>query len=126
MAGEIDILLAEQQTGKAFASRVKRNLLASIRSKTKQKTGKAFKTSVKPVFKNGFLDRITITTPYYIYPILTVGFEGTKKNGVNARLKALDFFNEALENGKLVNDLADAIGAQRAEQVVARINFSSL
>ena len=83
----------------------------------------ALKTTVKPFFKNELLERITIFTPYYIYPILHIGFEGTKKNGVNARLKAQHFITDALENGKLVEDLANIVGQNRAESIVAKINF---
>ena len=75
------------------------------------------------IYKNELLDRITIFTPYYIYPILHIGFEGTKKNGVNARLKAREFIMDALEQGKAVEELADVIGSQRAEVIVNRINF---
>lgn len=123
MAGQLDIFMLEKQAGTEFANRIKRNLLSSIRSKTKKGEGLALKSTVKPFFKNGLLDRITIFTPYYIYPILHLGFEGTKANGVNVRLKAKEFILDALENGKAVEELADIIGEQRTEVIVNRINF---
>lgn len=125
MAGELDLFMLEKQAGTQFASRIKRNLLSSIRSKTKKGEGLALKSSVKPFYKNQLLERITIFTPYYIYPILHIGFEGTKKNGINARLKARQFILDAVENGKAVEDLADIIGDQRAEVIVNRINFGN-
>ena len=124
MAGELDLFMLEKQAGTQFANRIKRNLLSSIRNKTnKGSTGMALKSNVKPIYKNGLLERITTFTPYYIYPILHIGFEGTKKNGVNFRLKAREFIMDALEQGKAVEELADVIGAQRAEVIVNRINF---
>jgi len=123
MAGELDLFMLEKQAGTQFANRIKRNLLSSIRNKTNKGNGLALKSNVKPIYKNDLLDRITIFTPYYIYPILHIGFEGTKKNGVNARLKAREFIMDALEQGKAVEELADVIGNQRAEVIVNRINF---
>lgn len=123
MAGELDLFMLEKQAGTQFANRVRRNLFDSIRDKTNKGTGLALKSKVKPIYKNELLERITIFTPYYIYPILHIGFEGTKKNGVNARLQARKFITDAVENGKLVEDLADVIGNQRAEVIVNRINF---
>lgn len=123
MAGQLDLFMLEKQVGTQFSNKIKRNLLSSIRSKTEKGEGLALKSTVKPLYKNGLLDRITIFTPYYIYPILHIGFEGTKSNGVNARIKAKQFMIDALENGKVVEDLADVIGNQRAEVIVNRINF---
>jgi hypothetical protein len=125
MAGEIDLFMLEKQAGTQFANRIKRNLLSSIRSKTNKGEGLALKSTVKPFYKGGLLERITIFTPYYIYPILHIGFEGTKSNGVNARLKARDFIVDAVESGKAVEDLADIIGNQRAEVIINRINFGN-
>lgn len=123
MAGEIDLFMLEKQAGTQFANRIKRNLLSSIRSKTNKGEGLALKSTVKPFYKSNLLERITIFTPYYIYPILHIGFEGTKSNGVNARLKAREFILDAVERGKAVEELADVIGNQRAEVIVKRINF---
>lgn len=126
MAGEIDIFLLEKQTGTAFAKRLKSNLLSSIRSKVDRESGKALKSNVKATYKNGLLDKLTIFTPYYIYPILHIGFEGTKKNGVNARLQARKFLVDAIENGRFVEDLADVVGNARAEAIVSKIDFKLL
>jgi hypothetical protein len=123
MAGGVDILLQEKEIGTDFSKRIKSNLLSSIRRQVKKGSGLALRTAVKPVYKNGFLDRITIFTPYYIYPILHLGFEGSKKNGVRFRVAAKNFITEALENGKIVEDLADLVGSQRASAIVSSINF---
>lgn len=123
MAGEIDLFMLEKQVGTQFANRIRRNLISSIQSKTNKGSGLALKSTVKPFYKNQLLDRITIFTPYYIYPILHIGFEGTKTNGVNARLKAREFIIDAIERGKAVEELADIIGSQRAEVIVNRITF---
>jgi hypothetical protein len=123
MPGEIDLLMLEKQTGKTFANRMQRNLISSIKSKVKTQSGEAIKSKAKPSFKNGLLDKITVFTPFYIYPILHMGFEGSKKDGVNYRIEAKNFLNDALENGRLVEELADVIGNQRAEDIVAKINI---
>lgn len=123
MAGTVDLFLLEKQAGTQFANKIKRNLLSSISSKTTKRNGLALKSTVKPIYKNGLLERITIFTPYYIFPILHIGFEGKKSNGVTARLKALTFITDAVENGKVVEELAEVIRTQRAEVIVNRINF---
>lgn len=124
MAGEIDIFLAEKQSGTDFSRRLSQNVRKSIQNLTNKRTGTALKSKVKPVFKAGFLHSLEIYTPYYIYPILHYGFEGSKKNGVAYRMKARNIITDALENGKFTQDLADAVGNQRAEAIVSRINFS--
>lgn len=126
MAGEIDTFLQEKQIGSEFSKRLSRNLKTSIRSKIEKETGRALRSRVKPVYKHGLLERLTIFTPYYIYPILHVGFEGTKKNGVNQRLKAREFLVDAIENGRFVEDLADVVGANRAEAIMSKIDFKLL
>jgi hypothetical protein len=126
MASAIDAYLAnrsEKDIGTEFQWRVKRNLISSIKSKTKESTGLALKSNAKAFYKNGLLDKITLYTPYYIYPILDFGFEGTKINGINMRLKAGRFLSDALENGKVIRDLADVIGQSRANDVLFRTNF---
>lgn len=116
--------ISEEAIGKQFANRIKSNLLASIRNKVNSKSGLALKSIVKPVFNSGQLDKITIFTPYYIYPVLNYGFEGTKKNGVNMRLKGKNFLDDTFENGKVVQDLADLIGSQRANSIILRTAFA--
>ena len=124
MASDIDLFLAEKKVGTDFANRVKRNLLNSIKQNVKKgATGMALKSNAKPFYQNGLLWRITLFTPYYIYPILHVGFEGTKKNGINYRVKARQFLSDAVENGKMVEDLADIIGNQRATAIINRVTF---
>jgi len=123
MAGAIDILQQEKQVGKEFSTRIRTNLLSSIKRQTKSKSGLALRTSVKPKFVRGYLDRITIFTPYYIFPILHTGFEGTKSNGVNARLKAREFITEAFQGGKLAEDLSTVIGENRAANILGRIDI---
>jgi hypothetical protein len=125
MAGQVDLFMLEKQAGTQFTNRIKRNLLSSIRSKTQKGTGLASRSNVKPFYKNELLERITIFTPYYIYPILHIGFEGTKSNGIKTRLKARDFIVDAIEQGKAVEDLANIIGNQRAEVIINRINFGN-
>lgn len=126
MPSAVDAYLAaktEKDIGTEFAWRMKRNLLASIKSKTNKGTGLALKSTSKAFYEDGLLDRITLFTPYYIYPILDYGFEGTKINGVNMRLKAGRFLSDAYENGKVVRDLADLIGNERATGFMIRTAF---
>jgi hypothetical protein len=121
MASEIDIFLAEKATGLKFATRLRGNVRSSIANLTTMQSGRALKTTVSPIYRDGFLNALTIKTPYYIYPILHYGFEGNKKKGIAYRLKARNILVDALENGKLVEDLGDAIGENRAVVLMNRI-----
>lgn len=124
MASEIDIFLAEKNVGNEFSKRIKRNLLNSIKQNVKKgATGLALKSTAKAFYKFGLLDRITLFTPYYIYPILHVGFEGSKKNGIYYRVKARQFMSDAVENGKVVEDLATVVGNQRGTAIMNRVAF---
>lgn len=126
MNSAVDAYLAnrsEKDIGKEFTYRIKRNLLSSIKNKLEKRDGLALKSTAKPVYKNGLLDRITLFTPYYIFPILDYGFEGTKINGITMRLKAGRFLADSLENGKVIKDLADIVGNRRANDIMFRTNF---
>jgi len=114
----------DARIGTSFAYRLRTNLIASIRRKTEKRSGLALRSNVKPQYVNGFLNSLTIAVPYYIFPILNNGFEGSKKKGVSARVKEKDFLNDALENGKFVKDLADEVGGIRAAMIVSRINYT--
>ncbi|MFV8336419.1 hypothetical protein ACNQF7_10090 [Flavobacterium sp. RSP29] len=127
MTSAIDAYLAnksEKDIGVEFSYRIKRNLLSSIKGKLESRQGLALKSTAKPIYKNGLLDRITLFTPYYVFPILDYGFEGTKINGINMRLKAGRFLADSLENGKVIKDLADIVGNRRANDIMFRTNFS--
>lgn len=133
MAGEIDNFLLEKQIGKEFSGRLKFNFLRSIRSKTSKGSGLAQRSTVIPRYSHGFLDRLTIVTPYYIYPILDLGFEGSKGQSFNKRLgrmkdynikerKPDHFVSDAFEGGKLIEDLASKVGDNRARSIMAKID----
>jgi len=127
MASVVDAYLAnksEKDIGTEFTYRIKRNLLSSIKNKLESRKGLALKSTAKPTYKNELLDRITLFTPYYIFPILDYGFEGTKINGINMRLNAGRFLADSLENGKVIKDLADIVGNRRANDIMFRTNFA--
>jgi len=120
---QIPIKGDETAVGIKFAARLQKNLKASIGAKTIKHTGKALRTKAKPNYVSGYLQSIIITTPYYIFPILNYGFEGSKKKGINSRIEGKDFMFDALEGGKFLDDLADEVGRSRAVQIVRRISF---
>lgn len=137
MAGEIDTFLLEKQLGSEFAKRLRssfRNAISSTTSRTRtvvvkgkeytyKNSGLALKSTVTPVYRNNELYSLMIKTPYYIYPILHYGFEGSKKEGINKRIAGRNMLNKAIQDGKLVQDLADRIGEVRAKEIVSRISF---
>lgn len=51
------------------------------------------------------------------------GFEGKKSNGVNQRLKATDLINQALDDSKVLDSLADNIATLRGDRVALAISF---
>lgn len=123
MAGEIDILILEKQIGKEFSGKIKKNLLASIRTNVSSRSGLALKSKTRANYsKDGYLHSLTMTLPYYIFPILNFGYEGSKSQSLNYRVKARNFISEALEGGRLVEDLASKIGNNRASAVIGRID----
>lgn len=124
MAGELDNYVFEKQLGNEFALRLRKNLRSTIQSLTTKKSGLALKSSVNPIYKAGQLHSLQIKTPYYIYPILHVGFEGSKKEGINKRVAGKNIITKAIENGQLVQDLADKVGVLRAKEIVSNISLA--
>lgn len=123
MPGVVDTLQLE----KALASKTTRALTSSFKSAvyktTHSRTGEAKRiTGSRAVFKFNRLQRIVLKAPGYIFK-QNYGFEGTKSNGVNMRLQATAVIDLALNDPKILNDLADGITNIRGEQVLAAINF---
>lgn len=86
-------------------------------------TGEALKQAgSRAVFKDQRLQRLTLRAPHYIFK-QHYGFEGTKKNGVNMRLRATGVLNVAMERAKVLETIADGISEIRLDEVTARINF---
>jgi hypothetical protein len=123
MAGEIDSFLLEEQIGSEFSKKLQLNLRGAIRTTTNNRSGLALKSTVSPVYKQNQLFSLLIKTPYYIFPILDLGFERSKKTGINSRIEKRDILIKALENGSLVERLADQIGDVRAAAIISRVSF---
>lgn len=123
MAGEIDSFVLEKQIGSDFAKKLQLNLRGAIKSTTNYRSGLAMKSTVSPVYKQNQLFSLLIKTPYYIFPILDLGFERSKSNGINSRIEKRDILIKALDNGRLVELLADEIGDLRAATIISRISF---
>lgn len=124
MAGEIDSFVLEKQIGSDFAKKLQLNLRGAIKSTTNHRSGLAMKSTVSPVYKQNQLFSLLIKTPYYIFPILDLGFERSKSNGINSRIGKRDILIKALEDGRFVNQLADEIGDVRATSIISRIGFA--
>ena len=88
-----------------------------------QNTGEAQKTAgSRAVFKDERLQRVTIRAPHYIFK-QHYGFEGTKKDGVNMRMKPTGVIDLALQKANVLETLATEIGNIRADQVIANMSF---
>lgn len=123
MAGRTDNLEFERQIGSEFANRLMLNLRRAIKDTTKKKDGLSMKSTASAVYKNNELHSLLIKTPYYIYPILDLGFEGSKKKGINFRVEKRDILIKAIENGRFIEKLADQIGDVRAAAIISRVSF---
>ena len=73
---------------------------------------------MKARFSQNQLRRIVIDAPKYIF-IQNYGFEGTKRNGINMRLKAKRTIDDAIKDTDIMNYLADHISELRADDIVA-------
>lgn len=124
MAGQLDLFMLEKQVGSEFTNRLRSNLRSVIGSTTKKRSGLALKSTVNAVYKNEQLYSLLIKTPYYIYPILHVGFEGSKKEGISKRIEGKNIITKAVEEGRLVQDLADKVGDLRAKEILSRITVA--
>lgn len=124
MAGELDNYVFEKELGNEFAQRLRKNLRNTISSLTTKKSGLALKSTVTPIYRSNQLYSLQIKTPYYIYPILHVGFEGSKKEGLNKRVAGRNIITKAIEDGRLVQDLADKVGMLRATEIVSNISLA--
>ena len=124
MAGIMDIYMLERELASKTTSTVKRDLKSAISATSHAKTGEALKkASSRSVFKHDRLQRIAIKAPYYIF-MQNYGFEGSKSNGVNMRLKETSVIAKALDTSNILNTLADGISEIRLSQVSTLINFS--
>lgn len=123
MTGVIDLLQKEKEVARKSTAAIKSSLRNAIESTTKSRTETARRSaSSRAVFKNDRLQRVTIQAPHYIFK-QNFGFEGTKKNNVNMRLKATGVIDIALENTNAMDYMATAISLIRSEQVESLIRF---
>ncbi len=119
-----DFQSLEKRLGLRMAQKFRRSIKLAIKNTQKDSySGESKKSTATPKFKYGFLERIEFKTPYYVYPIQHVGFEGKKETSINRRLKPTDVMNQAIRQGKLVEELADEITELRGDQVMARLTL---
>jgi len=87
-------------------------------------TGRLIKTSATAVKDKttGQLDRIVIKSPRYGF-MLNYGFEGIKSNGVAMAYHSRNHLHTAINQTNIINQLANEIGAIRADEVIAHIKF---
>jgi len=124
MAGTIDVLNKEKQISAIAVKKLRSAVREQISKTSDVKTGQAVRVGgAGSRFKNGRLQRITITAPHYIFK-QNYGFEGKKSNGVNQRLKATDVFSKAIDSSNILENLADDISELRMEQVIALTQFN--
>ena len=119
----VDLYNAERQAASKATATVRSGVRSAISRTTDKRSGQALKAvGSRFVFKDNRLQRVTIKSNDYIFK-QHYGFEGTKKNGVNMRLRATGVINLALQNTNVLETLADSIGEIRADQITAKINF---
>lgn len=119
----IDLYNLEKKAASNATRDIAKGLRYGIARTTHKKTGAALETAgSRAVFKDNRLQRVTIRSPHYIFK-QHCGFEGTKKNGINMRLRATDVINYSLDQTNVLDTLADEIGNIRASQVESAINF---
>lgn len=112
---------AAQKAAKSIASGLK----SAIAQTTNPRTYFAQKSSTAaPKYKENRLTRISMRAPQYIFK-QHYGFEGTKKNGVNMRLRGTDVINIALQKANALETLADELTEIRAEEVFTKLNFNT-
>lgn len=123
MAGSIDIAQQEKEIASKAVNKLRGAVRSEIGNTSTERTGDALKiANAGSRFKFGRLQRIVIKAPYYTF-MQNYGFEGTKSNGVNQRLKATDVFLKALESSNVLETLADEISELRIDQVTALIQL---
>jgi hypothetical protein len=118
-----DLLALEKQVANKAKKQLASALKFAIDRTTYKKTGEATKSAgSRAVFKDNRLQRITLKAPHYIFK-QNYGFEGTKKNGINMRLKSTGVLNIAIERSNVLETLANEISEIRLSQVTSKINF---
>lgn len=123
MAGSIDLLAQEKAVAKKATNAIRNAFRNAVKQTTTTGTGTAIKlTGSRAVFKDQRLQRVTLKAPHYIFK-QHHGFEGSKKNGVNMRLKATNVLNAALSNNSVLETLVNDIADIRGSQVLSKINF---
>jgi len=125
MASAIDLYNLERQLATKGTAALKSALKNAINSTVGFKTFAALnQANSRAVYRDQRLQRITIQAPHYIFK-QNYGFEGTKSNGINMRLKETDVLAKALDTSNILNTLADGISEIRLSQVAALIKFSN-
>jgi len=124
MSSAIDLYNLEKAVAKEATSSLRKAFQTAINRTTTRRTGEAAKSAnSRAVFKSDRLQRVTLKAPHYIFK-QHYGFEGTKSNGVNMRLRATDVLTIAVEKSGVLNTLADKIADIRGSQIITAINFS--
>lgn len=119
----VDLYMLEKKAGSNATRDIKKGLRYGIARTTHKQSGIALETAgSRAVFKDNRLQRVTIRAPHYIFK-QHYGFEGTKKNGINMRLRPTDVINYSLDQTNVLETLANEIGNIRASQVESAINF---
>lgn len=119
----IDFYQLERKLANTATRSIANALKTAIDRTTQKKSGTALQQAgSRAVYKQERLQRITLKAPHYIFK-QHYGFEGTKKNGINMRLKPTDVLNIAINSSNALEELIDGIGEIRADQVTAKINF---
>lgn len=123
IASAVDLYNIEKAIASKGTKAISSALKFAIDRTTYKKSGEAIKlASSRAVFKDNRLQRLTLRAPHYIFK-QHFGFEGTKKNGINMRLKPTGVLNIAVDRSNILETLADEIAEVRLSEVTSKINF---
>lgn len=111
----------ERSIGKKYATQLQFAIRSAIQQESKSFGTLALKTKVNHRMKDGELQRLVLNSPKHSF-IQHHGFEGIRKNGRKLSLEAKEHLM-SFKSVRVLNGLADEIGAVRAEKVIAQINF---
>lgn len=113
----------EKKAGKEASLSLRNALKGAINRNLHLDTYNAIRVANSvPKYKKERLQRLTMQAPDYVFKN-NYGFEGVKSNGVNQRLKGTDLINQALDDSKVLDSLADKIATLRGDRVALAINF---
>lgn len=120
-----DLTALELQSGRKHARKMRRDFKSAVLSAITPSEFSQFvkKTRFSARMKFDALDRISISTPHYIFK-QHYGFEGIKSNGVRMRMRSFNHFGNFFDRTTALDELATEISELRGEAVTAEASIN--